>query len=261
MSRRIKIIFGLIIAATVFYSSYIFLINWRLYESPKEETSDRVFQIDKYQIHEKIYKYSGTFPDSSFDSRYQRVYTITENGWLPMEVARFEYTDRRNIGIKIADPKMVGEWLVIFSDRQTFLWKPQHQLIKFTPDRPILPNLVESPKQPIKVTHDRTTFPQPAQSLLDAYPTTSTNIYSDHLDHYQAIDFSIQGDIWLFKYYCDRDCQDRLNNLIPPKLVCPNQNTKSSIDDCKLVPNIYPNNHKVILSSKDRGKTFQIIKN
>ncbi len=222
MTRRIKIIFSLIIAGLIlFYSCYIFLIIWRFMESPKEETSDRVYQIDKYQIREKVYKHSGTFPDSSFDYRYQRVYTIVENGWLPMEVARFDYTDRRNIGIKIADPKMVGEWLAIFSDRQTFLWKPNHQLIKFTPDRSILPNLARSPKQPSKIKPNRKTLPHPAQSLIDAYPTDFTNIYPDYLD-YQAIDFSIQGDDWLFKYYCDRHCQDGLNNRMPPKLVCPN---------------------------------------
>lgn len=260
MNRRIKIVFSLIIAGTVFYSSYIFLINWRFMESPQEEMSDRVYQIDKYQIREKIYKYSGSFPDSSFDYRYQRVYTIVKNGWLPIEVAKFEYTDGQNIGIEIADPKMVGEWLVIFSNRQTFLWKPDRQLITFTPDRTISPPLVQSPQQPSKIKSDRTTLPPLAQSLIDAYPTDSTNIDHDYLN-YQAIDFSIQGDDWLFKYYCDRHCQDRLNNRMPPKLVCPDRSKKSSIDDCKLEPNIYPNNPKVIFLSTDWGETFQVLKN
>lgn len=266
MNRRINIIgIFLIIAGAVFCGCYLFLVNWIFMDSPKEETSDRVYQVSKYQIREKIYKYSR-FPDSSFDYKYDRVYTIVENGWLPMEVARFEYTDRRNIGIKTAHPKMVGEWLVIFSDRQTFLWKPNHQLIKFTPDETTLPELAKSPigvyptqkftpNDTSLPNLDETTLPKLFESPIGVSPTQSKNIYLD----YQPINFLIQGDRWLFEYHCDRNCQDGLNNQIPPKLVCSN-NEKLSLDDCKIVPNIYPNPPKVVFLSKDRGKTFQILK-
>jgi hypothetical protein len=234
MSRRVKIIFGAsIVAVAVFGWCCIWLINWRFIENPKEETRDLVYKVRKYQIREQIYKYSS-FPDSSFDYRYDRVYTITDNSWFPMELARFEYTDRRNIGIKTAYPKMVGDWLVIFSDRQTFLWKPNHQPIKFTPNETYLPELAESP--------------------ISVYPAKSKNIYLD----YQAMNFSIQGNRWLFEYHCDRNCQDKLNNQLPPKLECLKTELKLSISNCKIVTNTYKNTPKVIFFSNDLGKTFQI---
>ncbi len=264
MNRLIKIICGfLIIAGAVFLWSNkfsILMINLILLGDPNEETSDRLYQASKYQIREKIYKYSGTMPDSIFDYKYKRVYTIVEHGWLSMEVAQFKYTDRRNIGIKTTHPKMVGEWLVIFSDRQTFLWKPNHQLIKFTPDKTSLPELAESPLDIYpQFTPDATSLPKLAESPLGIYPTQSKQSKNIYLD-YQAINFSIQGERWLFEYHCDRNCQDRLNNQIPPKLACSNNNEKSSLDDCKIVPNIYQNPPKVVFFSHDGGKTFQILK-
>jgi hypothetical protein len=128
------------------------------------ERVDRNYFVGQYQIREKIHPVGSNFPDQ----KYERVYTLY-TGSQRIELGRFMNED--NDGIKAAVPKVVGEWLVVFSASKTFLWKAGNDPIAFEPYR--------------------------AENWME-YSAIGINGHYD----YNATDFSIQGDRWILEYRC-----------------------------------------------------------
>ncbi|MGL5061131.1 MAG: hypothetical protein ACRC62_14255 [Microcoleus sp.] len=131
----------------------------------QEAIVDKIYQVGKYQVHEKIYQTGSDFPDP----KYERSYKI-KNGDRSVNLGRFMNEDKQGIGIE-APPKMVGEWLVVFSANRVFLWKSGSEPIEFEP-----------------------------------YRASNWQKYSDlgingHYDYYSS-NFFIKDARWFFEYRC-----------------------------------------------------------
>lgn len=149
---------------------------------PSTTIVERSYQVDRYQVHEKIAETGSSWPDR----KYERVYTLqTEHKSL--ELGRFTNEDR--VGIELAPPKIVGDLLVVFSANKVFLWKPDSKPIEF--------------------------YPFMAKNWME-YSNQGINGFYD----YHATDFSIQGNRWIFEYRCaNRPCNTMKDNKPMPEKI------------------------------------------
>jgi len=127
---------------------------------------DKSYAVGEYRVRERISPVGGNWPDQ----KYERVYTLEHDGQL-IEIGRFKNEDRT--GIQAAEPKLVGDWLVIFSASRTFIWKPNTEPIAFVPFDAVNWGEVEKRHHGINSSYD-----------------------------YEAIDLTIDGDRWAIEYRC-----------------------------------------------------------
>jgi hypothetical protein len=141
---------------------------------------DRSYPVGENRIREKVYPTGMNWPDQ----KYEHIYSLEhKNGSI--ELDRFTNEERRG-GSSKTKPKMVGEWLVIFSTDRTFLWKSGSKSIEF--------------------------YPYHVEGWRD-YVVRHLNNYSS----YHAKDFSIEGNRWIFKYECESlPCPQMQDSQTPP---------------------------------------------
>ena len=128
---------------------------------------DQSYLAGRHEIREKIYQRGSGWPDY----RYERIYVL-QDGRQQIELARFENESKD--GIEAAVPRVLGEWVTVFSANHLILWKSGSKPIVFTPYRAV--GWQEYAKQ----------------GLTDI---------NGHYDYY-ARDFRIVGDRWLLEYHC-----------------------------------------------------------
>ena len=147
---------------------------------------DQSYSVGRYAVREKIYQNGGGWPDH----RYERIYTL-QDGWQQIELARFENESKD--GIEVFAPKVLDEWVVVFSANRLILWKSGSQAIVFTP-------------------YQAVGWREYAEQRLGGA--------NGHYDYY-ARDFGIVGDRWLLEYGCARQfCRLGDNNQpLPDKLI------------------------------------------
>ncbi len=146
-----------------------------------EPIVDRTYLVKKYRIRERVYHRSN-WPDNV----YERIYTL-ENGWQSIELGKFQNEDNLGIESEKVAPKLVGEWLAIFSANRIFLWKPESKSLEFEPFQ--------------------------AQGWTE-YAENFDSI-NGHYD-YQSANFSTHGDRWLLEYRCRQNCADPVTNRSKP---------------------------------------------
>ncbi len=145
---------------------------------------DESYAIGPYQLREEIYRYGNDWPDQ----RYRRIYTI-QQGQQSIPLGQFEGEDPSGIVTEIAPPKIVAQWLVVFSASQVLLWQAERPAITFTP-------------------YDAEGW--------DGYAEQKFPRINGHSD-YDAVDFSIEGDRWLLTYRCaSQPCRLLDNNQPMP---------------------------------------------
>lgn len=145
-----------------------------------EAVVDRSYPLGENRISEKVYPTGINWPDQ----KYEHIYTL-EHKHGSIEVDRFTNEERQGSSSK-TKPKMVGEWLVIFSTSRTLLWKSGSKPIEF--------------------------YPYQIQGW-DDYIIRNLNHYSS----YHAKDFSVEGNRWIFEYECENlPCPQMQNNQTPP---------------------------------------------
>jgi hypothetical protein len=134
---------------------------------------NKSYPIERYQLHEKVY-------DVGFlNHEYERVYTV-QDGWWLTEIGRFSNEEHPQQVEHPVAPKLVGDWLVVFSGSHLFLWQSGRPPIAFDPHRAV--GWYEYANQPAVQINE-------------------------HYD-YHATDFLIQGDRWIFEYRCSHpSCQ------------------------------------------------------
>jgi hypothetical protein len=166
------------------FAPFFFILIFSFGDNPfPEAVIDRSHSIGANRIREKIYPTGINWPDQ----KYEHIYSF-ERGNSSIELERFTNEERQS-GINKTKPKMVGEWLVIFSAAQTFLWKSGSKPIEFYP------------------------------YLIDEWG----DYVIQHLHNYgsyYAKDFSIEGNRWILEYECENlPCpQMKDNQTLPPKI-------------------------------------------
>jgi hypothetical protein len=141
---------------------------------------DRSYPLGENRIREKVYPTGMNWPDQ----KYEHIYSLEhKNGSI--EVDRFTNEERQGGGTK-TKPKLVGEWLAIFSTSRTFLWKSGSKPIEFYPYQ---------------------------VAGWDDYVIRDLHDYSS----YHAKDFIIEGNRWIIEYQCENlPCPQMQDNRIPP---------------------------------------------
>ncbi|MEO1589902.1 MAG: hypothetical protein AAFU71_01285 [Cyanobacteria bacterium J06632_22] len=95
-----------------------------------EVVRETAYSADPYQITEEV-QYVST--DWDGEVLYQRVYVVEEQA---AERARFtggETYWAAEMDFPESDPKQVGDWLVVFSLDQVWIWQPGQSAIAFDP--------------------------------------------------------------------------------------------------------------------------------
>jgi hypothetical protein len=132
---------------------------------------DQSYSVGRYQVSEQVYNVGF------LDHAYERVYTV-KDGWWRTEIGRFVNEENPQLGR--LPPKLVGDWLVVFSGNHLFLWRSGRSTIAFTPDQAV---------------------------GWSEYANQPTGDINGHYD-YHAADFWIQDNRWLVEYRCSRlSCQ------------------------------------------------------
>jgi hypothetical protein len=163
------------------FAPFLFLLIVSFGDNPfPEAVVDRSHAIGVNRIREKIYPHGINWPDQ----KYEHIYSL-EQGNSSIELERFTNEERQS-GISKTKPKMVGEWLVIFSAARTFLWKSGSKPVEFYPHQ-------------IEGWND----------YVDRYLHSDIN--------YHAKDFSIEGNRWMLEYECESlPCPQRKDDRTPP---------------------------------------------
>jgi hypothetical protein len=160
---------------------FLFLLVFTFGDNPvPDAVVDRTYTVGANRIREQIYPRGINWPDQ----KYEHIYSL-ENGDRRIELERFTNEEMQS-GISKTQPKMVGEWLVIFSADRTFLWKSVSNSIEFSPTQ--------------------------SEGWND-YVLRNLDSYGI----YHAKDFSIEGTRWIFEYQCQNlPCPQMKDNKTPP---------------------------------------------
>lgn len=180
------IFFGIIsiLCLGTIFSPFLFLLIFSFGDNPfPEAVIDRYHVIGTNRIREKIYPTGINWPDQ----QYEHIYSLEQKN-SSIELERFTNEERQS-GINKTKPKMVGEWLVIFSAAQTFVWKSGSKPVKF--------------------------YPYQIEGWYDY-----VDRYLHHDINYHAKNFSIEGNRWILEYECENlPCPQRKKNQMPQSKV------------------------------------------